>query len=306
MIVRARGKCLCTAANHPTRVTLQNNVPERIVTRVSFCRKATELSSTLPEELSHCQHVNLFLPPPWLTLSFCTNQVSSTVLGISGCNDSSTVKLEKSLDHIASGQVDYTIYTNYSVSADTRNGGATQIISTDFSTQPTIVSAIKIKGWAFTNSYDEEISAMESAFHWIPTNVNSVQTYILICTDSQSLCEVPSSCNPRTTSIRQCILSVSSSVFILWVPDWHSNIPGNDLADRAAKEAATIESGTIQPTPILCVFQVINELFRNDPPYHAQTEISINIARLWLTYSKYKATEMMYWLLVSILATIYQ
>ena len=146
MIVRARGKCLCPAADHPTRITLQNNVPERIATRVSFCRKATELSSILPEELSHCQHVSLFLSPQWLTLSFSTNQVSSTILGVSGSNNSSTVKLEKSLDHIASDQVDYTIYTNYSTSTGTRIGGAAQIISTDSSSQPTVVSTIKIKG----------------------------------------------------------------------------------------------------------------------------------------------------------------
>ena len=51
----------------------------------------------------------------------------------------------------------------------------------------------------------------------------------------------------------------------------HSNIPSNDLADRAAKEATTIESNTIHPTPLSCVFQVINELFCDDPPSHART-----------------------------------
>ena len=69
-------------------------------------------------------------------------------------------------------------------------------------TQPTIVSTIKIKGRVFTSSYEEETAAMEAALQWIYTNANSVQTSIFICTDSQSLCEALSSCNPQATSIR--------------------------------------------------------------------------------------------------------
>ena len=167
-------------------------------------------------------------------------------------------------------QVDYTIYTDGSASAGTRNGGATAIVSMGSPTQPTVVNTIKIKGRAFTSSYEEKITAMEAALQWTYTNANSVQTSILICTDSQSLCETLSSCNPRTASIRQCVSSISSSIFIQWVQG-HSNIPGNHLADRAAKEATTIEPDAIHPTPLSCVFQVINELIRDGPPSHART-----------------------------------
>ena len=111
---------------------------------------------------------------------------------------------------------------------------------------------------------------MEAALHWISTNANSVQTSIIICTDSQSLCEALSSYNPRTNSIHQCISSISSSIFIQRVPG-HSNMPGNELADRATKEAATIESDTIHSIPISCIFQVINDFFCEDPPSHART-----------------------------------
>ena len=111
---------------------------------------------------------------------------------------------------------------------------------------------------------------MEAALQWTCTNANSVQTSILICTDSQPLFEALSSCNPQTTSIRQCISSISSSIFMQWVPG-HSNIPGNDLTGRAAKEATTIEPDTIHPTPLSCAFQVINELFHDSPPSHTRT-----------------------------------
>ena len=196
MILQAREKSLLTAADHPKRLALQNNFPQRIATRSSFRRKATELLTILPEELSHRQVVNLFPSPPWLASSFCTNQVSSTIPGICGCDDPPTLNLEKNLEHILSYQVDYTIYTDGSASAGTRNGGVAAIISTGSPTQPTLVSTIKIKGRAFTGSYEEEIAAMEAALPWTYTNANWVQSSILICTDSQSLCEALSSCNP--------------------------------------------------------------------------------------------------------------
>ena len=77
MIVWAREKWLRTAADHPKQLALQNNIPQRIATQSSFRCKATELSTILPEELSHRQVTNLFPSPPWLPSSFCTNQISS-------------------------------------------------------------------------------------------------------------------------------------------------------------------------------------------------------------------------------------
>ena len=51
----------------------------------------------------------------------------------------------------------------------------------------------------------------------------------------------------------------------------NSNIPGNALADGAAKEATTTESDIIHSTPIPRAFQVINDLFHDDPTSHACT-----------------------------------
>ena len=127
MIVRARKKCLRIAADHPKRVALQNDIPQRIATRSSFCLKATELSTILPEEFSHRLVVNLFPSPSRLGSSFCTNQVPSTIPGISGRDGPPAHKLEKSLEHMLSNQVDYTIHTDCSASAGTRNDGLQQL-----------------------------------------------------------------------------------------------------------------------------------------------------------------------------------
>ena len=69
---------------------------------------------------------------------------------------------------------------------------------------------------------------------------------------------------------RQSISSTSSNVFIQWVPG-NSNISGNGLANRAAKEATTVASDTIHSTPMSCAFQVIDEFFHDHLPSHVQT-----------------------------------
>ena len=123
MIVRAREKCIRTTADHRKRLAVQNDIPQRIVTRSSFHCKATEFLSIFPEELSNRQDVNLLPSPLWLASSFCIKKAPFTIPGMSDHNDPSALKLEKSLDHITSYQVDYTIYNDGLTSAGTRNGG---------------------------------------------------------------------------------------------------------------------------------------------------------------------------------------
>ena len=120
----------------------------------------------------------------------------------------------------------------------------------------------KIKGRTFTSSYEGEAAAMESALSWTSTNANHPSIFILFCTDSKSWCEALISSHPRTLSIHSSINSISSSIFIQWIPG-HSSIPGNDLADKAAKEATTIATNTILPISMSSSIQVINDTIRD-------------------------------------------
>ena len=79
MIVRVREKYFRTAADHPKWVALPKIIPQRIATHSSFRHKATEPSSILPKELSHCQDVNFISSLPRLASSFCINQVCSVL-----------------------------------------------------------------------------------------------------------------------------------------------------------------------------------------------------------------------------------
>ena len=133
--------------------------------------------------------------------------------------------------------------------------------------QSDVVTIIKTKRRTFTSSYEEEAATMESALSWTLTNVNDHSITVLFCTNSKFLCEALISSHPRTFSFRYSINSISSSIFIRWIPDY-SSIPGNYLADKAAKEATIIATDTIQPISLSSSLQVINETIRDALPIH--------------------------------------
>ena len=81
------------------------------------------------------------------------------------------------------------------------------------------------------------------------------------------MCEALISSHPWTFSIHNSINFISYSNFIQWIPG-HSAVPGNDLADQAAKESATIATDTIPPISLSSSIQVINETIRDAPPTH--------------------------------------
>ena len=109
---------------------------------------------------------------------------------------------------------------------------------------------------------------MESALSWTLTNANHHSITVLFCIDSKSLCEALISSHLRPFSIHNSISSISSSIFIQWIPG-HSSIPGNNLGDKAAKEGT---APSLPQTTLLISLsssiQVINERIGDAPPTH--------------------------------------
>ena len=267
LILKANEKALRSTDDHPKRIALDVNIPQRLLSHSSFRRKAEELSTLLLTDLHHRQNIIHFPSPPWQQSPSHDERISTSVPGITGRADDNNLKRQCSLSTIASYQADYVIYTDGSASGGTRNGGAAAVVTRGSPLQPDVVTTIKTKGKTFTSSYEEEAAAMESALSWTLTNANHHSITILFYTDSKSLCEALISSHPRTFSIHNSINSISSSILIQWIPG-HSAIPGKDIADKAAKEATTIDSDTILPISLSSSIQVINETIRDAPPIH--------------------------------------
>ena len=88
----------------------------------------------------------------------------------------------------------------------------------------------------------------------------------------------------KLSSIHNSINSISSSIFIQWIPD-HSAIPGNELADKAAKEATTIATNTILPVSFSSSIQVINETIRDNPPTHER------VAQVYQNFTRFQTDQ---------------
>ena len=172
LILKAREKALRSTDDHPKRVALAANIPQRLQNRSSFRRKAEELSTFLPAKLQHRQNIIHFPSPPWQHSTTPEGQIATTVPGITGWANDINLKRQCSLTTIASYQADYVIYTDGFASRGTRNGGAAAVVTTGSPLGPEVVITIKTKGRTFTSSFKEKAAAMESALSWTSTNAN--------------------------------------------------------------------------------------------------------------------------------------
>ena len=104
---------------------------------------------------------------------------------------------------------------------------------------------------------------MDWALTWTSGNVNHPLIAILFYTDSKSLCEALMSSNPHTSSIHNSIDSILSSIFIQWIPG-PSEIAGNKLADKVAKEATTIATNNILSVSLSSSILAYKEIIHDD------------------------------------------
>ena len=160
---------------------------------------------------------------------------------------------------------DTVIYTDGSCKDGTENGGAAAVITTGSARNPIELEVLKRKGAKFTCSYDEEKNAMNLALDWIIENNRSSDT--IICTDSLSLLTSIESRQSNVKDLIEKLQQLKGRTIIQWVPS-HSNIPGNELADRYAKEIAQDGEPPVIPLSYNTARAIIKREIRDPPPSH--------------------------------------
>ena len=114
-------------------------------------------------------------------------------------------------------------------------------------------------------SYEEEKRALILGIGNMPLNT------VTFATDSLSLLEAIKNKSEDTIITRQRLQAMKvAQLNLLYVPG-HKDIPGNELADLAAKAAAKLQSDADQSVPLRTAKTVIKREIRDAPPTHRLT-----------------------------------
>ena len=173
---------------------------------------------------------------PW-NQGFGDVSIFSLLPGISGKDDDTDKIKRTAIERINSIEGEITIYTDGSASMGSLDGGAAAVIKRGNASNFLVVENIKMKGAFYTCSYDEEVRAMEMALGWLEDHCTEPAKII---TDSHSLCEAILVDNREQDLIRLRLKNLQFPLTIQWVPG-HSEVPGNELADKAANDATDLE-----------------------------------------------------------------
>jgi len=268
VVLKSFEKAMRSAPDHPKKIAFQSATEPR-TTRTSWYSKTRELALLLPAECNQRLPIQLFTVAPWLEQNI--ECIKSTVPGMSGRNDEAATKLAACLATIREANPDITIYTDGSATAGLTNGGAAAVITRGDPATPHVIHTIEKRGRALTSSYEEEAHAMKVALEWIRRHVTDPATSVLICTDSQSLCTALESNNPTPSigDIRLLLTTIKARLAIQWVPG-HCDLPGNELADAAAKEAAASTDDT-EPISFESACTTIKTTITDGEPTHQRT-----------------------------------
>ena len=243
LILTANEKAHRCPPNHPSRTAAESVQEIHRLKRSNFVEKSKALANHLPPNSGNRLPLDFSTTPPWES-----NNEIIIIPTLGDLTKSSDPKILKSatMKMLEEETADLFIYTDGSATEGTVNGGSAAVITRGDQAFPEVLETIKSKGRSCTSSYEEEQVALELAKDWIEAYQTDTILSILICTDSKSLCDALAC--PETGRVAKLKLQLSKlkhRIKIHWIPG-HVDIPGNELADSAAKEA-TLAEGESEP-----------------------------------------------------------
>jgi ribonuclease HI len=224
-------KALRLPETHPRRIAMSGAVRERLK-RNNLRRIASGTVNSL--QLNDYQRAPIRQPNdiPWQD-TWSNWEVSIDLEGLT--KESSPAELKDTAIRIISrAMAQLTIYTDGSASEGTMLGGAAAVITSGAPTEPVVHEELMAAGRAFTSSFEEELAALHLAADWLLANR---PLSCLICSDSQSALQALKHGNKDSTDLRQKFYESHVVLKLQWIPG-HCEIPGNELADAAAKRAS--------------------------------------------------------------------
>tara|TARA_B110001454_G_scaffold192176_1_gene192306 strand:+ start:1042 stop:4992 length:3951 start_codon:yes stop_codon:yes gene_type:complete len=256
LIATAYEKGMRLPEDHPRRSALQNSVKHRLRVRSSFREMASQIVGKTSLADSQREPINITFPdisedaePNWIVHT----------------NEDIKDNIQKIGDRIDSIQSEVTVYTDGSCTGGVTNGGAAAVITDGPFINPNCIAIVEKKGNTHTCSYEEERIAMLLGIDWLINHPRYKR--VAFCTDSLSLLQAMQSRHPDTAEIRDKLQGVCEHADLLFVPG-HRDIPGNELADKHAKNAATMQGRRSNSVPMRTARTIIRKEINDGPIKH--------------------------------------
>ena len=204
----------------------------------------------------------LYSTPPWL-IGTGRVTIHPNLPGILSKHEDPAKILSAAYDRIIELNSQITIYTDGSAAGGMTMGGSAAVITRGDPINPEEIEVLKHKGAFYTCSFDEENDAVVLAMGWLEKNLPLTAS---IVTDSKSLCDGLKDIKPDLDSLRLRLRNYPNELTIQWVPG-HCGIAGNELADKAANEAAEME-GSHSEISYKSICAKIRQITKDPPKTH--------------------------------------
>ena len=145
-VLKAKDKSLQSSADHPQRIAFNVKVPQRLLTRSRWRRKANKLSEALPDALNHRQKTELFNIHPWHLNSPNSCNICCFALGIKNRADNISLKTRMSIERIDNHHADYIICTDGRATLGSKDDSFVVLITKGPANNPTTIDTIKERG----------------------------------------------------------------------------------------------------------------------------------------------------------------
>ena len=276
----AREKALRCPDNHPSRIAAEGPACQRLK-KEGFRMTAEKLAvEFLPPEAANREPFDMDRVTPWESVT--DFKITPSEKGTSKKETADDVLRRSTLAAIRECHADVVIYTDGSCDAGVRKGGSAAVVTSGDPERPVVAATLSRRGKNITCSYEEEIEAMKLALEWLETEATP-NTKVLICTDSNSLCDALMF--PRETEmakLHNALARTDVDLEIRWVPA-HVDIPGNELADQAAKQATRLDSA-----PLNTSFKAVKALVKRSIIDQPADPVKYKLSRT--VYDTYRPT----------------